>query len=580
MSAVPDRSGATRAALVWVALGLALLLPTLAIFGPGLGYPFVALDDIHHVVENPALRDLSWDGVRGIFRGDARDARYYPLTYLSYAIDHRIAGFDPFAFHLTNLLLHAACVLAVAALVRLLLRDTAVAFVTALLFAIHPLQVEPVVWVMGRKSVLSALLFVLAAIAYLLFARAAPERRGFRAAALASSALLYLLSCLAKATGVTLPAVLVLIDACRDPAALARPLAFLGRSLRSKLVFVPPAIAVVGLTLGSGRQSAFATEYAFAWHEWLAICGYGLFFYVEKTFAPFALGAFYPLPAPGAVPVRFYVYGVAAIGLAGLALWGLLRGRRALGFGLGWYFVTLLPSALILAIYRDMPLLVADRYFYGSAPGLFLPIAAAACALWRERPALRVALAPLAGATVAALVVLSSTQRATWRSSIAVYEQLLVHHPSDEFYYRLALEYDAAGRSEDAYRALDAAARAPNRTFYLRFCYYQLMLADLQRRKGDYAAAAARFEAAIESTPNVLEPADARTRLAYLYLADLFERAGDAAAGARARAAAARAPRDPGGFFERTWLEVAPDEARRFLAQLRASDAAGRTPDD
>lgn len=567
-------SSDSLAPLARVALALLLVLAAIALFGPGLGYPFLGLDDRHHVVENPAIRDMSWPGVLAIFRGDVRDVRYYPLTYLSYAIDYRLFGLDPSAFHRTNLILHVACTLAVAWLARLVLRDMALAAITALLFAIHPLQVEPVAWVMGRKSVLSTLCFVLAAIAYVFAVRAPPERRFLRVSCLGGSSLLYLLSCLAKATGVTLPAVLVLLDACFDAQSRSRPFAFLARSVRSKWLFVPPGLAVVWLTISAAPANPFATHYAFAWHEWLAIVGYGLFFYVEKTFAPLALGAFYPLPPAGGVPTSFYVYTVLALGLAAAVVWSLRRGWLAMGIGLGWYLVTLLPSALILALYSDLPLLVADRYFYGSAPGLFLAVAGGLLALWRSRPLPRPVLAALGTAALAALFMIASSQRATWRSTIAVYEQLLAHHPSDEFYYRLALEYDAAGRSTDAYRALDSAKRAPHRIFYMHFCYYQLLLADLERRKGDFAAAAARFEAAIESTPNRLEPGDARTQLAFLYLAELHALAGDEAASRRARAAAALAPRDPGGFFERAWLDAAPEEAGRFLAHLREAPSA------
>lgn len=570
MKGASNDSPAPRTGVV-VALVLVLVLAAVALFGPGLGYPFLGLDDRHHVVENPAIRDMSWQGVLAIFRGDARDVRYYPLTYLSYAIDYRLFGLDAAAFHRTNLILHVACTLAVAWLVRLVLRDAALAAITALLFAIHPLQVEPVAWVMGRKSVLSTLCFVLAAIAYVLAVRAPPERRVLRMSFLTGSSLLYLLSCLAKATGVTLPAVLVLVDACFDGQSRSRPLAFLARSVRSKWLFVPPGLAIVWLTISAAPANPFATHYAFAWHEWLAIVGYGLFFYVEKAFAPLALGAFYPLPRAGAVPTLFYLYTALAAGLAAAAVWSLRRGWLAMGLGLGWYLVTLLPSALILALYSDLPLLVADRYFYGSAFGLFLAIAAAVLTLWRSRVLPRPLLAGVGAAALAALFTIASAQRATWQSTIAVYEQLLAHHPSDEFYYRLALEYDAAGRSADAYRALDAAQRAPHRIFFMRFCYYQLLLAELERRKGDFAAAAARFEAAIESTPNRLEPGDARTQVAYLYLAELHASAGDEAASRRARAEAAVAPRDPGGFFERAWLDAAPEEARRFLAHLRAA---------
>ena len=556
--------------LVCLCAAAVLLVPALVVFVPGLGYPFLALDDLHHVVQNPGIRDLSWNGIRFLFTEDTRDIRYYPLTYLSYALDYRLFGMNVFYFHLTNLLLHLANVLAVALLVWILFRNAAIAFGTALLFSIHPLQVEPVAWVMGRKGVLSFFFYLLGALGYLGYVHWRETRRGFAAASLVASAVCFLLSCLAKATGVTLPAVLVLIDYLRDSEPPSRLLIFLRRSLPSKLVYLPPAIVIALATRHAAPVNPFAAEYPFSPVEWIAITGYDLFFYIEKTFLPVGLGAFYPLPAAGALSARFYAFTGCTIVLLLVALWSFLRQKRAIVFGLGWYFVTILPSALILAFYSDMPLLVADRYYYQSSVGILVLVALGASNLWRERRALRPALATFVATAFAALLLLSSVQRASWRSTTAVYEQLLAHHPSDEFYYRLALEYHAAGRTGDAFRALDAADQAPHKIFYLDFCYYRLELVELYRRKGDFAAAARQFEAAIEATPNAIEASDARTPLAYLYLADLRLRAGDAAGAAQARKAAASARPDPDRYFESTWMRIAPDEARAFVERHAA----------
>ena len=80
---------------------------------------------------------------------------WYPLTLISYMLDSQIYGLQPWGFHLTNVLLHAAT----AVILFLILRRTtgnlwASAFV-AFLFAIHPLRVEAVAWVGERKSPLS-----------------------------------------------------------------------------------------------------------------------------------------------------------------------------------------------------------------------------------------------------------------------------------------------------------------------------------------------------------------------------------------------------------------------------------------
>ena len=87
-----------------------------------------------------------------------------------------------------------------------------------------------------------------------------------------------------------------------------------------------------------------------------------------------------------------------------------------------------------------------------------------------------------------------------------MYEQLLEHHPSDEFYYRLAFEYEDAGELDKALGALEAAERARHQVFFSRMFYFQFRLFSLYERKGELAKAARLLEAAVEAAPNALEP--------------------------------------------------------------------------
>jgi len=183
--------------------GAALLLVLAAVgalYWPALDYPFVSLDDHYGVVDNPGLRDLSWQGLRFLFFEDRHDFRYFPLAWLSLALDLHLFGLDPRYFHLTNVLLHLANTALVFWLVQALARDARVAFVTALLFGIHPLQVESVAWVSSRKNVLFLLFFLLSTLAYVAWARDRERRPGRARAALGASVLLFLLSATAKTT--------------------------------------------------------------------------------------------------------------------------------------------------------------------------------------------------------------------------------------------------------------------------------------------------------------------------------------------------------------------------------------------
>lgn len=555
-----------RAAVGRIATALLLLLPAVVVFAPGLGYPFVAIDDVHYVVDNPAIRDLSWDGLRFLFLEDTRDLRYFPLSYLSFAIDYRLFGLDAFFFHLTNLLLHLANTLLVASVIGRVFRDAALGFWTALLFSIHPLQVESVAWVMSRKNVLFLFFFLVATATYLAARdRSAAGRRG-ALPLMALSAAAYFASCLSKTAALPLPVALLVIDLARETDAVRRPLDFLRRHLPSKLPYLATAAIALVPILGYEAPNPFRTDFGFDALEWLFIVGHNLVLYLEKTVWPLGLAPFYPLPEPGALPPRFAAFTLLAAATVALTTWSAWRGWSVPFFALAWYLVTIAPNAVYALFFSDLPILAADRYFYQSAIGLLTLPAAAGLWLWRARPRWRVATAVVVAGVLCALVGIASAHRAHWRSTRALYVRILEENPNDEFYYRLALLEEASGRKEEAFLALDAAARAPRRIFFMDFLYYRLQLARLLLEKGDVARAADEVQAAIDATPNAYEPFDAHTRLAWLYVAELREQAGDAAGRTRALAAAEAAPDDPEHRFVRAFAIALPVEAARFLS--------------
>ncbi len=575
MTTAPD----ARAALGRV-LAPALIVALVALlYLPVLGYPFLSLDDDYGVATNPGIRELSWRTVRFLFLHDQRDFRYFPLSYLSFAVDHALFGLVPGAIHRTNLLLHLANTALVYALVRTLTRDTIAAAVTSLLFGIHPLQVESVAWISSRKNVLFLFFFLLSIFAYLGYARAAPPRRTRGLVALGGSVVLFFLSITAKTTAVTLPAVLMLVDVALASPLPRRPLAFGWRHLASKLGYLPPIAFAWAMTNRLARSSPFRADIEFGGFEWVAIVGHNLFFYVAKAIAPIHLGVFYPLPngdVPG-LPAHFYAFALLAIGvvLLCIASWG--RWRWVF-FGSAWYLVTILPSAIQPLFFDDLPLLAADRYFYQSAIGLFLLAGIACSAGWRRLAAgsrpLRIGVALAATAALAATWLAARQQVGAFRDVVTLYEQTVRHHPSDAIYNRLAIQYADTDRAASAFRALDLAESAPAQVEFLHLFGYRMRLSDLYRRKGEFGRAAEFLASAIESTPNAIEPQNARTPLAYRYLAYLYERAGDRARADSARASAETASVDPRSYFESNWFSMAPDAAVPFLEQ-RLREAPG-----
>jgi tetratricopeptide (TPR) repeat protein len=132
-------------------------------------------DDIPQVLENPFLRNLSlwtriFTGSVWSFRGPAQhDNMYRPLQFVTYWALYRLKGPDPVIFHLFLLLFYAASVWLVFRLACHLLPNSGVAFVGALLWALHPLHVETTAWISALPDLGSAFFYLLA---FLLFVRA------------------------------------------------------------------------------------------------------------------------------------------------------------------------------------------------------------------------------------------------------------------------------------------------------------------------------------------------------------------------------------------------------------------------
>ena len=187
-------------------LALALAAVTLAVFWRVGGFEFVNFDDDLYVYENPeVLAGLTAKSVAWAMTATYR-ATWQPLTWLSYMIGVEIHGPGPRGFHVANLGLHIAGVVLLFYAFRLMTGDSWRSGFVAAVFALHPLQVEPVAWIASRKDVLSALFGVLTIFCY---ARYVQRPSISRFAPVFAALGLGLMS---KQVLVTLPFVLLLLD--------------------------------------------------------------------------------------------------------------------------------------------------------------------------------------------------------------------------------------------------------------------------------------------------------------------------------------------------------------------------------
>jgi tetratricopeptide (TPR) repeat protein len=382
---------------------------------PSLGGEFVTWDDNRNFLDNTAYRGLGLTQLAWMWTS-THIGHYVPLTWMTLGLDYVLWGMNPLGYHIQNVVLHGLNAALVYALARRVFALAGVradgnenniwpAVVAALVFAIHPLRVESVAWITERRDMLSLLWYLTSALCYLRFVAGEPrDRRWYW-----GSLVLFAMSLLSKATTMTLPAVLLVVN--------VYPLRRIGGMAGYT---VPAARRVVLELIPFGLlAAAAAVASVFALHppaqltfvQKLAVSAYSLTFYAWKTVWPTSLAPLYEMPSvvdPAAA--RFLVGYAVVVALVAIA-WVAHRRWPGLTAALVAWFLTMLP---LLGVVQNGPQIAADRYTYHAAPILGL-LVGAAWAQWRApRLALRVV---VAGGVVAALGIATWRQSGYWRTS-------------------------------------------------------------------------------------------------------------------------------------------------------------------
>ncbi len=166
----------------------------------------MSLDDSSHVYENPlVLAGVTWEGVLQAFTMP-HASLWVPLTTLSFMADVSLFGLNPAAMHLENVAWHAGAVVMLFLALREWTGRLWPSVIVAVLFGVHPLNVESVAWITERKNVLCGFWSMVA-----LWSWGCYVQRGRRGAWLATHGALAL-ALLAKPMAVPIPAILIILD--------------------------------------------------------------------------------------------------------------------------------------------------------------------------------------------------------------------------------------------------------------------------------------------------------------------------------------------------------------------------------
>ena len=431
------------------------------VFLPSVRNEFVNFDDPLYITGNPHVQaGLTLETVRWAF-ANMHMGFWQPLTWLSSALDCQLFGLRAGGHHLTSLLLHAASTVVLFLAFR---RMTGViwrgAFV-ALLFALHPLHVETVAWAADRKDVLSGLFWMLTLLMYAHYVERSkvqgPKFRVFYSFAL----LLFACALMSKASVLTLPFILFLLDwwplrrfqlSDLIPEPRRKDLPAGQRSVLRRLLLEKAPFLLLGFACGIlgfyGQKTLGAVQTAaeFPISQRIQNAILSCAHYLAQTAWPVDLAAYYPYPATfRALPVFGAALLLVVVSIT--ALWS-SRNRPYIAFGWIWFVVVLAPASGLVQIGSHAR---ADRYTYLPLIGIFVLLAWGGHDLtrhWRRQlPALSVA----AAIVVLLCVAVTRQQLGFWRNSEVLYRRALAVTQANEFaHYNLATTLIEEGQLDEA----------------------------------------------------------------------------------------------------------------------------------
>jgi hypothetical protein len=428
--------------------GLLLAVLVLITYSGATKNEFVGWDDSEYVVNNNLVRNPGDKWLKDIFT-TVVSLNYHPITIMSLRLNNNDCktcpnSISPKPFIRGNVALHLLNALLVFILIYLLTnRNILVSFLVAAVFGVHPMHVESVVWISERKDVLYSFFFLAGLISYIYFKKDDRKRYIW----LIFSFILFVFSCLSKATAVIFPVVLILIDFWLykteedKPALKALDDAFSVKNLLLLLPFfiVSVFIGIIAFKVQNGDNIMGMLNFSKSQDDVVnsighisvlqrfQIASYGFIVYIIKFFVPGRLSALYPYPglpelSHGTFAITLWMTTAAVILIAFLVIRS-LRSSRLFLFGTGFYFVTIV---LVLQFVSVGTNIMAERYSYLPYIGLsFIP----ATLIAGSSGTLKKILLVISGCFIIILIILSNQQIRIWRNTETLWTNVIEKHP-------------------------------------------------------------------------------------------------------------------------------------------------------
>ncbi|MFT5130766.1 MAG: hypothetical protein ACI8W8_004397 [Rhodothermales bacterium] len=407
-----------------IALGIAIA--AFVVYATTLGHGFTNWDDDLLIAKNPRIQSLDLS----LLLTPQAGKTYQPVREISYALNHAMHGLRPMGFHLGNVLLHALAsgllYLMLLAVLRAFDRESVrVAGIAALLFALHPVNVEAVAWASSRKYGLLAVFLFAAVICHL---RGGKWRGGAIACAW--------LATLSSPFGVVAGALIAWLDRCRGErwnwcylAALASP----GLAILPLLMSPETAESAIQAYPGGNPLTTAVV---------MLRC---VFDYARNLVLPIWLNCRYLVAFVGSAKHPGWI--LAAWGILVLCRWLWRRGDGLARFCAGWALLSWLPVSNIVPISTQM----ADCYLYIPAVGIFLGLALLA----KRKPQIAIAALIILGAMTVHRNRMWKDSLSLWQASVSANSANPIAHVNLGHAWMLEGKFKVAAESFETATKLD-----------------------------------------------------------------------------------------------------------------------------
>jgi hypothetical protein len=446
-----------------------LILSTLLVFWQVRNFDFVNYDDDLYVYENQhILNGLTSDGIIWAFT-TPNIGNWLPLTWLSFMLDYQLFGTNPGWMHLVNLLVHLANTLLLFAILKKMTGSLWPSAFVAAAFALHPMHVESVAWVIERKDVLSTLFLLLTLAAYVSYVK----KQSIVWYLL--TILLFILGLLAKPMLVTMPFILLLLDYWplkrfsifnfqlpieKNPKSKIPNLKFaqsFWHLIIEKIPFFALAAASSVITFIVQKGSGAVPDInALSLQNRVANVFLSYAKYIGKMFWPQDLAVFYPLDVRTIQSWQVVLCVLLMIVVSILAIrFG--RKQKYLFVGWFWFVAALIP---VIGLVQSGSQSLADRYTYIPYIGLFIIIAWGLPELLSKWPQRKMALGISMVIVLTTLGICAHRQVRYWNNSTALLSHAIeVTQNNVLACYNLGITYGELGRHQDAVESYKQAIR-------------------------------------------------------------------------------------------------------------------------